>query len=173
MKSFEIKVEQKAGQWQLFHDQAGDPSASSVSVPKGDTGLFSYKIVGSSGVKFASDPIWITSGTAKPTQTGVDAQITNVSSGGTNKLTFTDGNTEATTLTYILRFDDGTATDPIINNGGGGPPPPPPPPPDSTSSSTVPPSPSPQPPATSYGNIALYVGIGVVIGFIIAWLVKR
>jgi hypothetical protein len=174
MKSFAIDVKEVNGHWQLFH--AGTTSsANSVTVPAQEQGLFDYKIVSSSSVKFASDPIWIKDSTVKPTNKVVDSQIINLSGAGKTNLTFTDLNhNNPTILTYKLFFSDGSSTDPIINNGGGSspPPPPPPPPPLSVSSASTNES-SPQPTAVSYTNIAIYVGIGVIIGFIIAWLVKR
>lgn len=156
MKSFPMHVVKVGNpqQWQLTYNGG---NGNSVSVPANQSGDFTYDIVGVPGVTFAAqNPIWIQQGTAKPAGAVVDGQITNIAGGGTATLTFKDSNTTAGTLTYSLHFSDGTALDPIIENGGGTTPPPPPP--------TM---------ARSYTDIAMYVAIGFILGFIIAWIMKR
>lgn len=158
MNSFPMHVVQSGNPptWGLTYNNG---NGNSVSVPAKQTGDFSYTIVGVPGVTFATqNPLWIQSGTAKPAAATIDPQISNVSAGGTTTLTFHDSNTTAGTLTYSLHFSNGTQLDPIINNGGGETPPPPPPPPPLHS--------------TNYTDIAIYVVIGLVFGFLLASAVK-
>lgn len=109
--------------WMSYGTQSGGPgSYPQVTVPNGTNANFKYTIINTPGVTFGSDPIWIQAGTTKPTQPGVDGHF-NVPPGqnGTT-LNFHDNNKgNGETLSYVLRFSDGTTLDPIINNGGGGP----------------------------------------------------
>jgi hypothetical protein len=107
--------------WNLQHClESGGPGHYPVlSAAYNDHPTFTFQIVGQKMVYFANDPVWVAVGTAKPTK--LDAGLIGpVSGAGTRTISFQDLNhsTGPQTLTYTLRFSDGTATDPIIQNGG-------------------------------------------------------
>jgi hypothetical protein len=112
--------------WNIQHClEAGGPNNyPHLNANYNDQPTFTFEIQkGANGgqVHFASDPVWVGVGTAKPT--GLTAGlIDQVSAGGTTSLSFRDLNNynggDKVTLTYVLRFSDGSYTDPIIDNGG-------------------------------------------------------
>lgn len=134
--------------WMSDGTKSGGPgSYPAVNVAAKTNADFTYTIKNTPGVTFSNDPIWIQGGTAKPTQHVVDGHF-NVPPGQNGaKLGFHDNNKgNPQTLTYILRFSDGTSTDPIVNNGGGGP--------------------------GFHDNIVWYVGAAVILAIIVAVIVK-
>ena len=110
--------------WNLQHclTSGGPGHYPSLSAAYNEQPTFNFEITNQPGVNFDSTtPVWVTVGTSKPTQ--LDAGlITSITGAGTRNLSFKDLNNynggDPATLTYTLRFSDGTATDPIIQNGG-------------------------------------------------------
>ncbi|HEY6048061.1 MAG TPA: hypothetical protein VIV07_03340 [Sphingomicrobium sp.] len=113
--------------WNISHCgvDGGPGSYPHLKAGYDESPTFSFQIHGAGPgggqVYFAPDPVWVGVGTAKPTKFD-SALLDNVSGAGTTTLTFHDPNNynggDAVTLTYILRFSDGSYTDPIIDNGG-------------------------------------------------------
>ena len=111
--------------WEMTYGtlKGGPKNYPTVTVP--DKGHANFTItIKDAGITFSNDPIWIQKDD-KPTKSGVHG-IKDVSGGGTNVLTFKDGNANKETLFYALNFANvpaGTPAqlDPIIDNQGGGP----------------------------------------------------
>jgi hypothetical protein len=110
--------------WNLQHCKgSGGPGHYPVlKAPFDETPTFTFSITNAPGVTFdATAPVWVTVGTNKPTQLD-PGLISPVQGAGTRTISFADLNNynggDAVTLTYMLRFSNNTATDPIIQNGG-------------------------------------------------------
>ena len=115
-------VPQGANQgWNLQHClESGGPGHYPVlSAAYDEHPTFTFNITNLPGVTFAAaDPVWVQVGTAKPTAPD-PALLAHIQGAGTRTLSFQDVNGGPTaTLTYTLRFSNGSATDPIIQNGG-------------------------------------------------------
>lgn len=110
--------------WNLQHCLvAGGPGHYPVlSADYNTQPTFAFDITNVPGVTFDSTaPVWAQVGTSKPTSLQVGV-LSGIQGGGTRTLSFKDNNNtnngNPVTVTYVLRFSDGTYTDPIIQNGG-------------------------------------------------------
>ena len=114
--------------WKVAHD--GKSGKKSTDYPKvklkQDTGahVITFDIEGSNTITFSNDPIWVVSGTTKPSQKplpGADnGQIGGwkVMNNG-KQLVVIDWNDAPGDLAYQLNFNGHPSLDPVIQNGGG------------------------------------------------------
>jgi hypothetical protein len=123
-KAFSVTLTENNGVW--YMDSQGPGQYPTLSVPQCDNANFTFTIQGKSAGVFVdynqptSTPVSVAKGSAKPNGNGVDSQITGISVSNNGKtLQFSDGNSTAGDLNYVLHFTDKTTLDPIITNGGG------------------------------------------------------